>query len=335
VSEADIAAAVLLVGGTLYAVFGGADFGVGFWDLIAGGPERGAPARELIDRAIGPVWEANHVWLIFCLVVLWTAFPEAFSAVMSTEFVPLTLAALGVVLRGVGFAFRKVVVRLAGRRLYGALFAISSVLTPFFMGTVVGGVASGRVPAGGGGDRLSAWLNVTSVLVGLLFVAACAYLAAVFLVLDARRGGNEELADYFRRRAVAAGAVAGAVALAGIVVLHEDARYVFDGLVEEGLPLVVVSAACGGGALVLLLRGAARAARPLAVLAVAAVVWGWGLAQYPYLLPTSLTVSDAAAPEDTLVALMVVFGAAVLVVVPALALLFSLQQRGILDEDQR
>jgi cytochrome bd ubiquinol oxidase subunit II len=249
--------------------------------------------------------------------------------------VPLTLAALGVVLRGVGFAFRKVVVRLAGRRLYGALFAISSVLTPFFMGTVVGGVASGRVPAGGGGDRLSAWLNVTSVLVGLLFVAACAYLAAVFLVLDARRGGSEELADYFRRRAVAAGAAAGALALAGVVVLHEDARYVFDGLVEEGLPLVVVSAACGGGALVLLLRGAERAARPLAVLAVAAVVWGWGFAQYPYLLPTSLTVSDAAAPDDTLVALMAVFGAAVLVVVPALALLFSLQQRGILDEDQR
>ena len=197
-SEVDAVLAVLWVGVTLYAIFGGADFGVGIWDLLAGGAEEGARERELIEHSIAPVWEANHTWLIFCLVVLWTGFPEAFAAVMSTMFVPLSLAGLGIVLRGAGFAFRKVTTRLVDRRLFGAIFAISSLLTPFFMGTVVGGIASGRVPAGGGGDRLTAWLNWTSVLVGLLFVATCAYLAAVLLVRDARQAGDEELAARVR-----------------------------------------------------------------------------------------------------------------------------------------
>jgi cytochrome d ubiquinol oxidase subunit II len=328
----EVVAAVLLTGGTLYAVFGGADFGVGFWDLVAGGAERGASPRALIDRAIGPVWEANHVWLIFCLVVLWTGFPDAFAAVMSTLYVPLLAAAFGIVLRGAGFAFRKVVVRLAGRRLFGALFAFSSVLTPFFMGAVIGAVASGRVPADGGGDRWSSWTGLTSIVIGLLFVAACAYLAAVFLVADARRSGEQDLAGYFRLRALGAAVAAGALALAGVLALRHDARFVYDGLTQEGLPLVIVSALAGAGALVLLVRGARRGARPLAVLAVAAVVWGWGVAQYPYLLPTSLTVSKTAAPDDSLIALLVVFGAAALVVAPALALLYSLQQRSMLDE---
>ena len=208
-SEVDAVLAVLWVGVTLYAIFGGADFGVGIWDLLAGGAEEGARERELIEHSIAPVWEANHTWLIFCLVVLWTGFPEAFAAVMSTMFVPLSLAGLGIVLRGSGFAFRKVTTRLVDRRLFGAIFAISSLLTPFFMGTVVGGIASGRVPAGGGGDRLTAWLNWTSVLVGLLFVATCAYLAAVLLVRDARQAGDEELARAFVRRGLVAAAVAG------------------------------------------------------------------------------------------------------------------------------
>jgi cytochrome bd ubiquinol oxidase subunit II len=331
-SEADVVAAVLLLGGTFYAVFGGADFGVGFWDLIAGGAERGARPRALIDHAIAPVWEANHVWLIFCLVVLWTGFPDAFAAVMSTLYVPLLAAAVGIVLRGSGFAFRKVIVRLAGRRLFGAVFAFASVLTPFFMGTVIGAVASGRVPAEGVGDRLTSWTGLTSIVIGVLFVAACAYLSSVFLVWDARRAGDDELARYFQRRAVAAGAVTGVLAAVGLIVLHEDARYVYDGLTDEGLPLVILSALAGAGALALLVRGAQRGARVLAVVAVAAVVWGWGIGQYPYLLPTSLKISKAAAPEDTLTALLVVSGAAALIVVPALALLYSLQQRSLLDE---
>jgi cytochrome d ubiquinol oxidase subunit II len=333
-SSADAVAAVLWVGVTLYAVFGGADFGSGFWALVAGGGERGRRARELIDWAIGPVWEANHVWLIFMLVTLWTAFPEAFGSLMSTLFIPLSLAALGIVLRGAGFAFHRIAARSSARGLSEAAFAVSSVLTPFFMGTVVGAVASGRVPIGNAqGDPVTSWLNPVSLVLGALFVAAGAYLAAVFLVTDARRFGDPRLVDYFATRAFAAAVVAGALALGGIVVLRDDARYVYDGLTSEGLPLVLISLACGLGALALLWRRARRGVRPLAVGAMVAVIWGWGAAQYPYLLPRSLTIEEGAGASETLATVLVVFGIAVVVVLPALGLLFTLDQRSILEED--
>ena len=182
------AAVVLFVGVIAYALFGGADFGAGFWDLTAGGAARGARPRELIDHSIAPVWEANHVWLIFSFVVLWTCFPEAYASITLTLFVPLTLAAFGIVLRGSGFAFRKVVLRTRYRRGFGASFAIASVLVPYCLGAVIGGIASGRVPAGGeAGDPWSSWVNPTSILVGSFAVAVAAYLASVYLVWDARR----------------------------------------------------------------------------------------------------------------------------------------------------
>jgi cytochrome d ubiquinol oxidase subunit II len=331
-SKAEVVAAMLWTVVTLYAVFGGADFGAGFWDLLAGGAERGARPRALADRSLTPVWEANHVWLIFVLVVSWTAFSTAFAAVTSTLFIPLSLAALGVVLRGAGFAFRKEVRRLGARRLFGATFAASSVLVPFFLGTAVGAIASGRVPAAGTGDRVTSWLNLTSVTIGALFVFAGAYLAATFLTVDARRLGDAELERYFRRRALVAAVLAGALAAGGLVALHRDARFVFDGLVGDALPLVIASGVCGAAALAAQAAGRARAARPLAVGAVAAVIWGWGVAQHPYLLPRSLTLDAAAAPSGTLTALLVVFGAALAIVVPALALLYALHQRARLDD---
>ena len=298
-SSADAVAGVLWAGVTAYAVFGGADFGAGFWSLFARG-DRGRRARELIDWAIGPVWEANHVWLIFVLVVLWTGFSSTFGSIFSTLFIPLSLAALGIVLRGAGFAFHKTARRLRGRELAERLFGVSSLLTPFFMGTVVGAVASGRVPVGNAaGDPVTSWLNVTSLLIGALFVATSAYLAAVFLVSDARRAGDPDLERYFTTRALGAAVVAGVLAAAGIVDLHADARYVYDGLTGDALPLVIVSALCGVGVLVLLRRGARRGARALAVGAVVAVVWGWGIAQHPYLLPKDLTIEAGAAPTAT------------------------------------
>ena len=164
----------------------------------AAGGERAERARRLVDSAIGPVWEANHVWLIFILVVLWTAFSVAFEAVMSTLFIPLCLAALGIVLRGSGFAFHEVVKRPRERSFAEHLFAASSVITPFFMGTVVGAIASGRVPVGNAaGNPWSSWLNPVSILIGVLFVATGAYLAAVFLITDARHAGDEDLERYF------------------------------------------------------------------------------------------------------------------------------------------
>jgi cytochrome bd ubiquinol oxidase subunit II len=331
-SKADACAAILWTGATLYAVFGGADFGGGLWDLIAGDAEKGERPRARIQRSLTPVWEANHVWLIFILVVLWTAFPEAFGALMSTLYVPLALAAVGIVLRGAGFAFRKSIESLQARRAMGAAFAISSVLTPFFMGTVVGAVADGSVPAEGNGDAFSTWLAPLPLLTGALFVATGAYLAAVFLVVDSRRDADTEMEDYFARRALAAGVAAGALAVAGLFVLYADANYAFDRLLEEGLPLVIVSALCGLGVLVQLLRGARRGLRPLAVGAVVAVIWGWGVAQFPYLLPTSLRISESAAPGPTLDSVLIVFGVAAIVVLPSLGLLYWLSQRELLGD---
>jgi cytochrome bd ubiquinol oxidase subunit II len=334
VSKADVCAAILWVGATLYAVFAGADFGAGMWALLAGDSARGTRARSLVDWAIGPVWEANHVWLIFVLVVLWTAFSVAFGAIMSTLFIPLCLAAVGIVLRGAGFAFGRVIEGPRARRGAHLAFGASSVLTPFFMGTVVGGIAAGRVPVGNAaGDAITSWINPVSILIGVLFVATGAYLAAVFLASDARRFGDPDLVRYFTARALVAAVVAGAVAVAGLVVLHDDARHIADRLTDQALPLVIVSALCGVGVLALLARGAGRGTRPLAVAAVVAVVWGWGVAQFPYLLPTTLTISAGAAPSGTLTAVLVVFAVAVAVVLPSIGLLYTLGQRSLLEEE--
>jgi cytochrome d ubiquinol oxidase subunit II len=327
-------AVVLLLGVVAYAVFGGADFGAGFWDLVAGGTRRGERPRALIDHSIGPVWEANHVWLIFCLVVLWTAFSPAFASITLTLFVPLTLAVLGIVLRGSSFAFRKAVLRTRDRRRFGAAFALSSILVPYSMGAVAGAIASGRVPAGGqAGDPWASWVNPTSVLGGVLAVTTVAYLASVYLVWDARRLGDDVMIEYFRRRAIAAAVVAGAVVVAGLFVLRADAPYLFSGLTSRALPVVIVSALCGIGSLVLLLRHAHRGARLLSVVAVVAVVAAWGVAQWPYLLPETLTVAQAAAPTGTLGAVLVGFGLAVVIILPAFGLLYVLDQSSLLPEE--
>jgi cytochrome d ubiquinol oxidase subunit II len=327
-------AVVLLLAVVTYTVFAGADFGAGFWDLTAGSPQRGTRPRAAVDASIGPVWEANHVWLIFIFVVLWTSFPEAYASITLTLFIPLTIAAFGIVLRGSSFAFRKEVVRTRNRRVFGTVFAISSVIVPYCMGAIIGGITSGRVPAGGvAGDPVHSWINPTSVLGGVLAVVAVAYVAAVYLVWDSRRVGDAEMAEYFRRRAVVSGVVAGLVALVGIPVVRADATYLFGELTSRALPLVLLSALCFAGSLVLLVRDAARGARLLAVGALASVIIGWGVAQWPYILPTSLTVSAAASPSGTLATVLVATGLAVLLVLPGLTLLYVLAQRGLLPED--
>jgi cytochrome bd ubiquinol oxidase subunit II len=333
VSRADAAAAILWIGVTFYALFGGADFGGGFWDLVAGWDEKGERPRALIQRSLTPVWEANHVWLIFILVILWSAFPPAFSAIMTTLYLPIALAALGIVLRGAGFAFRKSIEGLREQRLAGATFALSSVVTPFFMGTVVGAIAAGNVPAAGDGPAFSSWIQPLPLLIGGMFVATGAYLSAVFLVGDARRADEEDMERHFTRRALIAAAVAGAFAAVGLVALHSEARHVFDRLVDQGLPLVILSALCGVGLLVALLRGAYKLLRPLAAGAVVAVIWGWGVAQFPYLLPTSLRIDQGAAPKGTLDIVFIVFAAAAIVVLPSLALLYTLTQRDLLEHE--
>jgi cytochrome d ubiquinol oxidase subunit II len=225
-------------------------------------------------------------------------------------------------------------VRTRDRRNFGAAFAASSILVPYCMGAVAGGIASGRVPAGGeAGDPWSSWVNPTSVLGGVLAIATIAYLSAVFLVSEARRLGDEQLVGYFRRRAIGAAIAAGAVAIAGIFILRADASTLFDDLVSDSWPLLLLSAACGVAALVLLRRGAGRGVRVLAMVAVASVVVGWGVAQWPYLLPDSLTVSEAAAPSSTLATLLVAAGCFVLLVVPGFVILYVLDQRSLLPAE--
>ena len=283
---AEVVLGVMFVGLIAYALFGGADFGAGIWDLLAGGTRRGAPQRAVIEHAIGPVWEANHVWLIFVLVVLWTGFPAGFTPVASTLYVPLTLAAFGMIARGAAFAFRKSITTLPMRRFLGAAFAVSSLVTPYFLGAVVGGVASGRVPQGiAKGDVVTSWVNPTSTLGGVLAVLTCAYLAAVFLCLDALHEGHPELADGFRRRALGTAAVTGLVGLAGLFVLRADAPQLADGLFGRALPVVALSVLAGLASIVLLVIRRYALARVTAAIAVAAILLGWAAAQYPYVLP--------------------------------------------------
>jgi cytochrome d ubiquinol oxidase subunit II len=326
-SLATVVAAMMFVGILAYAVFAGADFGCGVWDLTAGDAKRGGPMRSLIDDSIGPVWEANHVWLIFVLVYMWTAFPVAFAALCETLFVPLTLAALGIVMRGSGFAFRKFAPSVAEARLFGATFAAASVLTPFFFGTVVGAVASGRVPLDGSGDRWRSWATQTSLVGGVLAILTTAFLAAVFLTAEAAQQRDATLMAACRRRALSAGVVTGLAALAGIAPLRHDAPRLFDRLTGTALPIVLLSAVAGLVSLLLIWRDRPKTARVAAVVAVASVVAGWGLAQYPWILVDAARIDEAAGARSTLWSLVGTFGVATLTVLPSLGYLYWLTEK--------
>jgi cytochrome d ubiquinol oxidase subunit II len=318
-----------LIGLVLYTVLAGADFGAGFWQLFAGRGPRAERIREHAHDSMAPVWEANHVWLIFVLTVFWTAYPEAFGSIASTLAVPLFIAGIGVVFRGATYALRSGTSSSRELRLIETAFSISSILTPFALGTVVGGLASRRVPVGNAaGPSFSSWLNPTSILIGVVAVASSAYLAAVYLAADAARRGEPELEREFRTRALGSGIVVGGIAAAGLAVLHSDAHPLFHELIAgDGLPALVVSILAGIGTLALVLSRRFEAARYSAALAVAAVVLGWALGQWPTILP-GLSVRQAAAPHDALVAVVVAVLAGGAILFPSLALLFSLAVRG-------
>jgi cytochrome d ubiquinol oxidase subunit II len=320
--------AIMWTAVTVYALLGGADFGAGIWDLLAGRGPAGAARRSLIEHSIGPVWEANHVWLIFVLVLMWTAFPPAFAAISSTLYVPLTLIALGVIARGSAFAFRKAIDQPWARRLFGAAFAFSSVVTPWFLGAAAGAVASGRVPPGlARGNAITSWVSPVSAVTGAFAVTACAFLAASYLTVDARRGGDPDLVRYFRRRALASGLAVGACSVAGLLVLPGDAPLLAARLTGRALPLVVAAGLAGVTALALAWRGWLVPLRLAAAAAVAAALWAWGAAQYPDLLLPGLTVRGAAAPTATLTATIVCTAVGGALLIPSLGWLLVLVQR--------
>jgi cytochrome bd ubiquinol oxidase subunit II len=326
-SLADVPAVLILVGLVAYVVLGGADFGAGLWQLT-----RDASTREHAYRAMAPVWEANHVWLIFVLVVCWTCYPVAFASIASTLAVPFFVAAVGIILRGTTYAMRSGPAPVPARQLIEKVIAISSALTPFALGAAVGGIASGRVPVGNArGNLVTSWLNPTSVVIGALAVACAAYLAAVYLSADAVRIGDQEIARSYRARALASGVLAGGIAFVGLLVLRFDAPDIWDGLTDgmNGSTLII-SGAAGIGTLLLTLRWRFGPARVTAALAVAFVVIGWALAQRPRLI-AGLTIEQAAAPRSTLIALLVGCALGGLVVLPSLGLLFVLVLRGRFD----
>jgi cytochrome d ubiquinol oxidase subunit II len=309
-----------------YTVLAGADFGAGLWTLLAAGPGSHAVAiREHARHAMGPVWEANHVWLIFVLVVCWTGYPVAFGSISSTLAAPLLIAAIGIVFRGAAYALRGVA---DTSRPAEYLFALSSILTPFALATAVGAIALGRVPVGNArGNPVTSWLNPGSVLIGVLAVAFSAYLAAVYLAADTTRSTQRSLLPAFRRRALIAGVTSGALALAGLLVMRNSGLDLTRG---AALVFVVISGAAGLGTLALCWRSAFGLARLTAALAVAAVVAGWAAAQAPRLLP-GMTVTQAAAGRSTLIALLIAVAVGAVILIPSLALLFTLYLRGHLD----
>jgi cytochrome d ubiquinol oxidase subunit II len=323
---ATLVAMAMFLGVVIYALLGGADFGSGFYDLTAGDAQRGARVRTLIDHSIGPVWEANHVWLIYILVIWWTGFPTAFAAAMSTLFIPMALALAGIVLRGATFAFRKYAATLPQARLFGAVFAASSLISPFFLGTIAGAVASGRVPAQGYGDRLDSWLNPTSLVGGCLAVASCVFLAGVFLTADASRSGDTSLADSLRARTLAVGGVTGLIVFAGLYPVIHDAPTLAAGLRTQAFPLLAVALVAGVATLVLVSRRHFAAARFSAAAAVGSVITGWGVGQYPWMLVDTLTITQAAGAAETLQALLIVVALAGVIVLPSLGYLLWLTQ---------
>jgi cytochrome d ubiquinol oxidase subunit II len=313
---------------TLYTLLGGADLGTGVWQLLAGRGPRAARIRTYVYEAIGPIWEANHVWLIAVLTIMWTCYPGAFGDIASTLVVPLFIAGIGIVLRGTTYAMHGATRGPEDHREITTLFGLSSVLTPFALGAAVGAIASGRVPVGDQPGGYLTWLNPTSVLVGVLAVLVGAFLAAVQLTASADRQADWEMSRAFRRRALVSGLLAGAAALAGPFVVRRDAPDLYTGLLHgDGRAAVVVSALAGLVALGLVLRRRAALARYAAALAIAALVAGWALAQSPQLLP-GLTVAQAAAPRSTLIGTTVAVVAGFVVVAPCLGLLFWLVLHG-------
>jgi cytochrome d ubiquinol oxidase subunit II len=328
---ADVPLIFILGGLIAYVSLAGPDFGAAIWQLTAGRDEDGERLRDLAHDAMAPVWEANHVWLIFVLTVMWTSYPEAFGSIASTLCVALFIAGLGIVVRGAAYALRSGSRSLHEQARIDALSGVSSVLTPFALGACIGGIASGRVPVGNAaGNLATSWLNATSIVTGAIAVVTAAYLAAVFLSADAVRLGHPDLAERFRVRALASAVVAGALAAAGLVVLHHDAHRIYHGLVSgDGLPALIVSAVAGVVTFVLVTVRRYEPARYTGALATAAIVVGWALAQKPQLLP-GLTVHQAAASHDTLWAIVIAVVAGGLLVFPSLAVLFRLTLLGTL-----
>ena len=324
---ADFVAAILALSLNAYVLFGGADFGGGVWDLLASGPRR-QRQREVIAHALGPIWEANHVWLILAIVLTFTCFPPVYARLGTVLHIPLTLMLVGIVLRGSAFTFRTYDSQHDSvQRRWGRIFASASVITPILLGVSIGAVASGRVTQERTGSfvqqYVEPWLTPFAFSVGFLAVVLFAFLAAVFLTLETR---DRELCDDFRRRALGSGVAVFFASALVLLLSREEAPLVLAGLVSSpwAVPLHLATGATAIGVLAALWYRRFRLARIGAGLQVSLIFWGWPLAQYPVLVPPDLTIARAAAPDVTLRLVLIVLGVGGIILLPSLWYLFQI-----------
>ncbi len=333
---ADVIAFVLLLGVAAYSTAGGADFGAGIWDLLAGNSPRGREARELIDHSMAPVWEVNNVWLVLSIVVCWTGFPVLFQAIFASLYPLFAIALVGLILRGAFFAFRHVADQPRARRAADLVFGVSSVITPFFFAAGLGAIASGQVGLHGPVTSvLAACVNPMSIAFGAVSVAATAFTGASFLVGDARRYGAADLVGYFSRRVAISAAllvVVGTAALAAIAATAPDLLHRM--LLGPGTPFALLTMVLVPVVAFLVWRRRFTLFRLLTVIAVGSLVFAWGFAQSPHLLPGALSIEQAAAPLSTEILLVIVTLGVVLVIGPAMGLLYYLDQRGALESPE-
>jgi cytochrome d ubiquinol oxidase subunit II len=360
---ANLVAAAILVALSGYALLGGADFGGGVWDALASGPRRDRQ-RALIADAIAPVWEANHVWLVIVVVLLFTGFPPAFAELATVLHVPLTLVLVGIVLRGSAFTFRTYdSQRSAVQRRWGMIFSAASIITPLFLGVCVGAIASGKVGEAAALARLTEtcaatrlpgptpdstefcrrviegrtatfadifvvpWFTPFAVSIGVLALALFAFLAAVYLTVEAR---DEALREDFRRRALGAAGAVFVAAFAALLSARGGAPLMRRGLTGSAwaLPFHVVTGVAAVGAIWSLWTRRWRLARVAAAAQVLFILWGWAASQLPYLIPPRVTIADAAAPDATLSLVLWALAAGAVVLFPSLAYLFRVFKRG-------
>lgn len=319
------AVAVLLwISIIVYASLEGADFGGGLWDLVAFGPHK-QEMRKLIKGAIGPVWEANNVWLTYLIVGLFTAFPVVIQLLTTALFIPIALVLIGIVLRGASFVFREFSKSVAVNALWGRIFNIASIITPFLFGTIAAAVASGQIQIKNGRmpvGLIGVWLSPFAIVVGCMGLALSALLAAVYLTQEATGRKQPHLAELFRTRAFLAGFVLAGLSAGGLVLARTGAPPLWQGMLDHALWAVGVTVLCGLLLAGCLLRRRYLLARLFAVLTTGALIGTWGLAQLPYIVPPGLTVQAAASPPLTLLELFVCALVGMSMLIPALWFLF-------------
>jgi len=307
---------------TLYLLFGGADFGVGVWEVNTAlqATERD---RNMLYKAIGPVWEANHVWLIFFLVVMHAAFPRAYAALGQALWVPLLIAIVGIVFRGAAYAFRSNLLgRSEQRAIWEAVFAVASTVAPFFLGAAAGAVASGRLEFNDAGeyqgDILTGWISPLSIFTGFFTVGVCAFLSAVYMLRESVNQQHADLAKVWRRRALTTGIIMGILSMIGVAFLAFEPESFWTGFRERGFPLFGLGVASGIAALVAIWFTRPLAATIAAASTVTCVIWGWGVSQYPILLPPNLTIENCKTSDSVLWAMLYSIAAGMVIVVPSL-----------------